>query len=1136
VLEFRILGPLEVLAEGRPLTLGGQKQRALLALLLLEANRVVSTERLIGALWEEEPTETAGKALQVYVSQLRKVLGKERLQTRAPGYLLRVAADELDLTRFQQLQAEGRLREALALWRGQPLAELASKRFVQAETARLDELRLACLEEHFEEELAAGRHGDLVGELDGLVRAYPLRQRLRGELMLALYRSGRDGEALAAFNEMRRALVEELGIEPRRELRELQRAILNQDPTLDLVETAPSAVASRGALVGREREVDELIAGLEDSFAGRGRMFLLGGEPGIGKSRLADELAGRARARGATVLIGRCWEAGGAPAYWPWVESLRAYVRETEPEVLQAQLGAGAAELAQLLPELRELLPDLPDAVSVESEGARFRLFEAAAAFLINASHTRPLVLVLDDLHAADEPSLLLLQFLARQLRESRLLVVGAYRDVDPSPSDRLTAALTELAREPVTSTISLGGLGEDDVARFVELTAGAPANAELVAALHEETDGNPLFVGEIVRLLAIEGSLEAAGARLAIPQSVRDVIARRLRHLSPECNRVLLVASVLGREFALDALASVSGVAEDELVERLEEATLARALSDVPASRSRLRFAHVLIRDTLYEGLTGPRRVRQHRLAVEALESLYSDEPGPHLAELAHHALAGSDFDRALRYAQRAAERALTLLAYEEAARLNETALDALELAAPRDERTRLELLLALGEAQARAGNMSAAKEAYFAASEIARRLELPRELARAAVGYGGRIAFERGSSDTRLVPLLEEGLAALADDDVALRVRLLARLGGALRDEPSRERRDRLTAEAVELARRTRDAGALLYALDGRAAAIAAPDNVAERLVLGTELCELAERLGDMQQSAHGHVHLFVAQIESGTLAAAERELDASRRAAETLRQPAQLWQTYGGAAMVALATGNFAEAAELIPRAFAFGERAQPMATGVYWLQRYALLDFFDRLTEVEPALAGVVASYPSRPVLRCVLAHLHARLGRPGEARSILAEFAADDFSLLPFDMEWLFGMSLLAETSVLVGGNSSDATAYRLLLPWAGSNVMDMAEGIRGSVSRYLGLLATTLGRLDDAASHYEAALAMNRRLKARPWVAHTQVDYAGMLLVRDQPDDREHADALLDEARTTYRELGMELRAAAVRG
>ena len=312
------------------------------------------------------------------------------------------------------------------------------------------------------------------------------------------------------------------------------------------------------------------------------------------------------------MLVGRCWEAGGAPAYWPWVQSMRSYVREAEPETLRAQLGAGAVDLAQLLPELLERFPDLGEPPAIEPEGARFRLFEAASSFLTSAAQVRPLVLVLDDLHAADEPSLLLLQFLARELGESRLLVVGAYRDVDPTPRDPLTTVLTELAREAVTRTIGLAGLSERDVARFISLTSGEAPAEDLVLTIHEETAGNPLFVGEIVRLLAAEGRLvgDPDGPRPAIPQSVRDVIARRLRHLSEECNRVLTLASVLGREFAMEALARLACVSEDELLDTFDEAMVERVVSDVPGSPGRLRFEHVLIRDTLYEGLTtGPPR-----------------------------------------------------------------------------------------------------------------------------------------------------------------------------------------------------------------------------------------------------------------------------------------------------------------------------------------------------------------------------------------------------------------------------------------------------------------------------------------------------------------------------------------------
>jgi DNA-binding SARP family transcriptional activator len=319
-MEFRILGPLEVSSDGQALDLGGAKQRALLAVLLLDANNVVSTDRLIDALWEDDPPESAQKALQVHVSGLRKLVGRERLQTKAPGYLLQLEDGELDLDRFRELHEGGRPAEALSVWRGPPLSDLADLRFAQPEIARLEDLRLACLEERIEQDLQARRHAELTGELEALVAEHPLREDLRAQLMLALYRSGRQAEALDAYQAARRALVDELGIEPGRELRELHQRILNQDPGLDLggrPASEPEAEAGP-AFVGREPELAELTAGLDDAFGGRGRLFLLQREPGIGKSRLADELLSRAKARGAHVLVGRCWEAGGAPAYWPW--------------------------------------------------------------------------------------------------------------------------------------------------------------------------------------------------------------------------------------------------------------------------------------------------------------------------------------------------------------------------------------------------------------------------------------------------------------------------------------------------------------------------------------------------------------------------------------------------------------------------------------------------------------------------------------------------------------------------------------------------------------------------------------------------------------------------------------------------
>jgi len=1144
-MEFRILGPLEVRAGDQTISLGGGRQRALLALLILHANETVSTDRLVEELWGERAPATAAKVVQNHVSQLRRSFTDGLLVTEGSGYTLRLEPGSVDLDRFEQLLGEGRgalaggdpeqasglLREALALWRGPPLADFAFEPFAQTEIARLEERRLAALEERIEADLALGRHADLVGELEALVKEHPLRERLRSQLMLCLYRSGRQAEALEVYQAGRTALVEELGIEPGRPLRELHQAILQQDPALDpAAAVEPAAEPSRGVFVGRDAELAELLGGLEDALAGSGRLFLLVGEPGIGKSRLADELLARGRGRGARILVGRCWEAGGAPAYWPWVQSLRAYVRESDATTLRSLLGAGGPELAQILPELRRHLPELPASPALESEGARFRLFDATADFLRNASERRPIVLFLDDLHAADEPSLLLLQFVARELASTRILILGTYRDVDPLPGQPLTATLAEVTREPGTRRLSLAGLSEQDVADYIDLTASEIASPELVAALHEETDGNPLFVGEIVRLLAVEGVQSDSGAelRLVIPESVREVIGRRLGHLSDECNRVLVLASVLGREFALDALAHMAGVSEEQLLDALDEAMTARVVSDVPGASGRLRFAHVLIRDTLYEELTTVRRVRLHRLAIEAVEAVYGEESGPHLAELAHHAIAGSEFDKGLRYARRAADRALALLAYEEAARLYVTALEALDLASATDDETRCQLLLSLGEAQMRAGNTEAGKQVFLDAAGIARRLGLHRELALAAGGYAREDMYLRAGRDTRLVPLLEEGLAALSEEDVELRTRLLARLAGALRDEPTRDRRDGMSREAVELARRRGNLAALAYALDGRVPVIIAPDTIAECLAIADELCELAARIGDVQRLAHGHLHRVIALLMLGRVKELEPDLDTRSRITDELKEPSQLWEVPAGQAALALAAGRLTEADELVPQAFALGEGSKPeVAIPVVRIQRYTLCDFRGSLEEVEPQIRDLVAEYPARPAFRCALLHLHARLGRLPEARKALADFVRDDCSALPFDQEWLYGMSLLAETAALLGESDSAEVLYELLLPYPTFNAADWPEGIRGSISRYLGQLATTTKRRQDAERHFEAALAMNAEWGFRPWLAYTQHDYARMLKERAEPGDRERADELLASSRMLAEELGL---------
>jgi DNA-binding SARP family transcriptional activator len=1161
-MEFRILGPLEALDGGRPVGLGGNRQRALLAVFLLHPGETLSTDRLIDELWGERPPATATKSVQVHISRLRKTLAGEdedapagMIVTREHGYELRLDPEHLDAHRFERLVAEGRsdlaagrpkpaasaLEAGLSLWRGPPLADLAYEPFAQREVARLDELRLEALETLIEAKLALGAHAELVGQLQTLIGEHPFRERLRAQLMLALYRCDRQADALQAYQDARLALVEELGIEPSERLRDLEQAILTQDSKLHLVPAnepataEPRAEAQRGTFVGRERELAELAGGLDDALAGRGRVFLLAGEPGIGKSRLAEELTTDARARGARVLVGRCWEAGGAPAYWPWVQALRTYVREANPDLLRAQLGNGAADLAQLLPDLRALFPEIAEPPPPDLEGSRFRLFDVTSSFLVNAAEARPLVIVLDDLHAADEPSLLLLQFLARQLGESRLMIVGAYRDIDPALADPLTTTLMELGREPVTRKLELAGLDEPDVVRFLELAAPGASATDLGRMVHAETEGNPLFVGEILRLLASEQRLdEPPTAPLAIPQSVREVIGRRLRHLSHRCNELLVLASVLGREFDLDALTRITGLDRDLVLELLDEATDARVVSELPGAMGRMRFTHVLIRDAAYHGVARSRRVQLHRKVGEGLEALYASDLDPHLAELAHHffeAAAGGDGQKAVAYARRAGARAVDLLAYEEAVRHYEMALEALGPDSAATARSRCQLLLALADSKGRAGDSPGAKASFFQAAELARSAGLPEILGGAALGYGGRFVWDRAMSDERLVPLLQDALAALGEVDSALRVRLLGRLAAALRGEPSRERREGICEEAIRTARRIGDPATVAYALDAAEVALQAPNTAGRRLDEGNEIVALARATGDRERLFDGHEHVFWAAWELGDPAVRAVQLDRMTRVAEELRQPAQLWMLAVAKATLALSEGRFAETEELIEHAAAVGERVQSWSAAAVarTLPLFLLRREQGRLEDFEREIQGPGHEFSGPLVRDSVLAHMHARLGRTEEAKSVLHELTSRDLSDWHVDEEWLVGICLLAETCVILEDTERATPLYEVLLPYARLNAVAVPELALGSTSRPLGMLATLLGRFEDAARHFEEALRMNERMGARPWLAHAQEKYAHMLLRRDAGEDRKRAEELLSRAHATYAELGIQV-------
>ena len=903
--------------------------------------------------------------------------------------------------------------------------------------------------------------------------------------------------------------------------------------------SAGARIAS--VFVGREPELGALLGGLESALAGRGRLFLITGEPGIGKSRLADEFANRAREQGTAVLIGRCWEVGGAPAFWPWVQALRAPVLEHDAVTLRSELGAGASDVARIVPELRERLLDLPDPPSLDAEGARFRFFEAVASFLRNMAQKQPILLVLDDLHAADESSLVLLRFVASELGTSRLLVVGAYRDVDPAVTDQLATTLAELSREPVTTTLSLTGLNESDVARFIEDSMADIPSASVVETMHAETEGNPLFVVEIVRLLAAEGRLDvSAGPRLPIPPTVHEVIGRRLRHLSAECHGVITLASALGREFDLDALTAVSGHDSASLLELLDEAIAARVVTRVPGTERRLRFAHGLMRDLVYSELRAKRRMALHGEVGRALEQVYEVRLEPHLAELAHHFLLASADERgkAFDYARRAADRAMDQLAYEEAARVYGLALDALDPHEVGDLPVRCELLLSLGEAREAAGQAAKSKEAFIRAAEIGRSTGSREQLARAALGYGGRLTWLRpAAGDTRLVPLLEEALEALGHDDTTLRAMLLARLASALRDDALPERREALSREAVAIARRLDDPLTLFSVLIGHRMIAWAPENVHEHLEIASEIVRLADEAGDAERRADARLMRTDGYLIRGDIRGVRADLNAAARLSAEARRATATWHLLVHQAFLALLEGRFFEAETLIAEMAEVGEDAQaPDAASSAVTQTFALRWGLGGIDEIRSDIERMVEERPARVFFRCVLAVADLELRDYEGARGTLEDLAQDDFGRIPRDKEWMLALSLLVEVATTLDDVDQTSVLYRLLEPYGHLVVVNAHEFSIGSAARTLGLAATQLGRFDAADRHFHDALTINEQLGARPWLARTEYDYARMRLARHEAGDVGAAIELLQSALPRCQELAMEPLAASMTG
>jgi DNA-binding CsgD family transcriptional regulator len=910
--------------------------------------------------------------------------------------------------------------------------------------------------------------------------------------------------------------------------------------TLGIGETArsgenPVARLASGVFVGREQELVQLRAGLDHALSGRGRLLLLVGEAGIGKTRTAGELATYAQLRGCQVLWGRCYEGDGAPVYWPWIQVIRLYVHDRDPEILRSEMGTGGGVIAKVVSEIREQLPDLPEPPDLDPEAARFRLFDSITTFFKSASMHQPLVLVLDDLHWADRASLLMLEFLVRELAGSRILIIGTYRDVELGRHHPLSQALGEFARQQSSQLINMSGMTEVDVARFIEMTAGVQREG-LAASIFEGTEGNPFFVNEVVRLLAGEGRLEGAvgtkPSTVTIPEGVRQVVARRLGMLSDTCNELLSIAAVMGKEFSFDPLVELMDAPRDQLLQAIEEAVAARILFEVPDSPGRYAFSHSLYRESLYDELLTARRIGLHQRIAEVLERLYATKTEPHLDELAYHCfegLAGSgDVGKVIDYSMRAARRADSLLAYEEASLHLEHALQALERKELVDERERCELLLSIGETQWKAGAFDRARETFLKSADLARSISAADYLARSALGLGGSgsVLVINVSIDEVLINLLEESLAGLSKDDDVLRAKVMARLAEALTFAAPFERRISLSREAEQMARRAGDNEALTYVLERTFWAIWLPDTVDQRLAAATEIVDLAKDARKTEIAVEGHVWRFNAFLELGNRPATDEQAEIAFGIAEQLRQPYWLWITGCWRALMALLEGRSEEVEQLALGNLAIGQRTGiPLAPEVFAIQLFVLRRQQNRLDELQPGMKAYIQQYPAMPAWRCALSELYCELGRESQARDVFDDLGDRD---VPRDPLWLVSMALLSMTCAFLKDTRRAETLYNLIVPFADHCVTVPTSLCTGSTSFFLGLLATTLRRWDQATQHFNDALAVNADIGSRPWVAETQQEFAAMLLLQKGRGDRRRAFDLLDQALTIARELGMK--------
>ncbi len=885
-------------------------------------------------------------------------------------------------------------------------------------------------------------------------------------------------------------------------------------------DSASGRAQGRPQLVGRDAELAELRHALEQAGAGRGRLYLVSGEPGIGKTRLADETSQIAGAIGMGVHWGRCWEAGGAPAYWPWLDVLQS-LSERIPDLDPALLGDGAPILAGLVPSLAQRGASALPPISGDPEQARFRLFRSVLSLVRRATSEQALLIVLEDLHAADESSLALLHFLARELRSTRICVLATFRDVEARLSAEVGEALGRLSREG--TTLSLSRLARPEAERFVVERIGE-VEPEVVTQLFRRTQGNPLFLAELVGLLQRQGSLDSA--QQGLPLGVREVIRQRLALITPGDRELLEQAAINGDEPETKFVALAAGVGQDEVSQAMSRAVQAGLLVVVESNRH--RFSHALVREVLDGDLTAERRRLLHGRAAGALEASHSERQTPH-AELAHHLLQGprESLQRAIGHAMSAAERSLAVFAHEDATLVLEKALSAVETSEPGSELAGT-VLMALGRAQLRRGAVEVGHELCERAAEIARRRQSATLLAEAALAYG--LEITAALINPRLIQLLQEALSVLPETDSPLRVRVTARLAAALQPHPNLAYPIGLAQQAIASARRLQQPETLLDAMFTGVSAMMDIVDPRERLPLNLEVEQLASQLNDTERLLRTQARLVFDHAELGDLAAADARIALFTRIAQEAGAERYLWRVPLFRSMRAMTHGRFEEAEAACEEARRLGQAARdPLLERTYVFHREGLLRVWERHDDLiahDPEARRMRAALYSGPHWQNGGSAFTCVRVEDLDATRLYVELIPDgDWPLVHNPPAFMH----LGEPLALVGKTEAVRRVYDLLLPAAHRCVSWGFTSFvwDGTATRVLGLLAARLGRWPEATSFFEQALQKLQELDAKPHLARTTYEYGRAWLERGDADSRQRGQALLEAAGEQARQLEM---------